>query len=195
MGFWGFGVLGKNVVINGEVRIGDNCVIEEGVTFNNYIGFTGVIEIGNNCIVQKNANVFGNICMGDDSVVGLFTQINTSLAGKIKIGKDVHIGSFSIIGASLFLEIKDHCIFAPYIHIGDSSHNFDDINVPIKHSPIVSLPTYIEEDVWLGNGVMVLMGCTIGKGSVIGAKSLVNKSIPAYSIAYGTPAKVHKARI
>ena len=50
----------------------------------------------------------------------------------------------------------------------------------------------IEENVWLGDGVCVLPGVTIGKGSIIGANAVVNKNIPAYCIAAGVPAKVIK---
>jgi acetyltransferase-like isoleucine patch superfamily enzyme len=48
----------------------------------------------------------------------------------------------------------------------------------------------IEDDVWLGLNVVVLKGVTIGKNSVIGANSLVSRSVPAGVIAAGTPAKV-----
>jgi len=53
-----------------------------------------------------------------------------------------------------------------------------------------SLPVEIEDDVWLGAEVMVLKGVTIGRGSVVAARSVVTKSIPPYSLAAGTPAKV-----
>ena len=47
----------------------------------------------------------------------------------------------------------------------------------------------IDDDVWLGKGVTVLPGVKIGKGSVIGANSLVNKNIPSYKLAAGNPIK------
>jgi len=50
----------------------------------------------------------------------------------------------------------------------------------------------IEDDVWLGLNVVVLKGVTIGKGSIIGANSLVTRSIPAGVMAAGDPAKVLK---
>lgn len=53
-----------------------------------------------------------------------------------------------------------------------------------------SLPIVIEDNVWLGAGVTVLPGVTIGENSVVGAGSVVNKDIPANSVAYGTPCKV-----
>ena len=50
----------------------------------------------------------------------------------------------------------------------------------------------IGDNVWLGEGVIVMPGVTIGNGCVIGAHSVVNKSIPDNCIAVGTPAKIIK---
>jgi lipopolysaccharide O-acetyltransferase len=47
----------------------------------------------------------------------------------------------------------------------------------------------IEDNVWLGEFVSVLPGVTIGKGSIVGANSVVSKNLPPYVIAVGTPAK------
>jgi acetyltransferase-like isoleucine patch superfamily enzyme len=58
----------------------------------------------------------------------------------------------------------------------------------------ISKEVVIEDDVWLGYNVIVLPGVTIGKGSVIGAGSVVSKDIPPYSIAIGNPARVIKKR-
>ena len=54
--------------------------------------------------------------------------------------------------------------------------------------------TIIEEDVWIGYHVTLLPGVTIGRGSIIGAGSLVTKSIPPYTIAVGAPCKVIKLK-
>jgi acetyltransferase-like isoleucine patch superfamily enzyme len=54
--------------------------------------------------------------------------------------------------------------------------------------------TIIGNDVWIGNGSMILSGVTIGDGCVIGARSLVTKNIPPYSIVGGNPAKIIKMR-
>ncbi|KAF7551734.1 hypothetical protein G7Z17_g4790 [Cylindrodendrum hubeiense] len=53
-------------------------------------------------------------------------------------------------------------------------------------------PIRIEDDCWIGGNVTILPGVTIGRGSTVGAGAVVTKSIPAYSVALGAPAKVVK---
>ncbi len=60
------------------------------------------------------------------------------------------------------------------------------------HREYVVKPVCIGKNVWLGEGCIVMPGVTIGDGCVIGAHAVVNKDIPAESIAIGSPAKVVK---
>ena len=55
-----------------------------------------------------------------------------------------------------------------------------------------ALPVKIEDGVWIGGGAIILPGVTIGRNSVIGAGSVVTRSIPANSLAVGNPCKVIK---
>lgn len=74
-----------------------------------------------------------------------------------------------------------------------------------NHTPTIGIPFYnlssshindkeadiiIEEDVWIGSNVTLLSGAYIKRGAVIGACSLVNKEIPPYAVAVGSPAKI-----
>lgn len=52
----------------------------------------------------------------------------------------------------------------------------------------------IEDDVWIGYGVIIMSGIKIGKGTIIGAGSFVTKDVPPYSIVVGVPAKILKYR-
>ena len=73
--------------------------------------------------------------------------------------------------------------------ITDSSPNNSKL---IKLFPMKSDFVHIDDDAWIGAGVIIMPGVSIGKCSVIGSGAIVNKSIPEYSIAAGNPAKVIK---
>ena len=85
---------------------------------------------------------------------------------------------------------------ASKIYISDCSHgsyacNENDsspLSIP-KNRKMFSNPVNIEDNVWLGEFVSVLPGVTIGKGTIVGANSVVSKSLPPNVIAVGTPAK------
>lgn len=178
----------KRVKISGQVKIGQNVFIDEDVRI------SGRVNIGNGSHLCRGTELIGNIDIGDYTIIGSYSTISTLTNSYLKIGNDVLINNFSVLGASDFVEIRDHCIFAPYVQITDASHNFENPADYIKHSGINTAPVLIEENVWLGSGVMVMKGVTIGMGSVIGAKSLVTKDIPQLSIAYGIPAEVKRIR-
>ena len=59
-----------------------------------------------------------------------------------------------------------------------------------KVFPLISKPIVIENDAWIGAGVILYPGVTIGKGSVIRAGAVVTKDVPAFSIAGGVPAVI-----
>ena len=116
----------------------------------------------------------------------------------IKIGKNVEINDDVHIAAVEYVEIGDDVLIASKVYIAD--HNHGSFKGDTQDSPITkpnsrkiyTNPIKIEKNVWLGEFVCVLQGVTIGEGSIIGAMSVVSKSIPPYSIAVGSPAKVIK---
>lgn len=116
----------------------------------------------------------------------------------IKIGKNVEINDNVHIGAVENVTIGDNVLIASKVFITDHNHgNYSGKNVdnPLsipKERPIYSKPVVIERNVWIGEFVSILPGVTIGEGSIIGTMSVVNKNIPPYSIAVGSPAKVIK---
>ena len=118
---------------------------------------------------------------------------------KIKFGKNVQINDYVHISAMNKVIIGDNVLMASHIYISDNSHGLykgmaDDTDptlAPIKRPYYVS-PVSIGDNTWIGEGVFIMPGVAIGRGCVIGAHSVVNKDIPDYSIAVGSPAKVVK---
>ncbi|MNY78908.1 Galactoside O-acetyltransferase [compost metagenome] len=61
---------------------------------------------------------------------------------------------------------------------------------PAKRRLYSKGPVIIEDNVWLGEGVVVLPGVTIGENSIVGANAVVTKSIPKNCVAGGNPARI-----
>lgn len=114
----------------------------------------------------------------------------------LSIGSNVQINDFVHITAISDVYIGNNVLMASKIYISDSSHgsysgNYLDSN-PETFPSVRELSfkkVRIEDNVWLGEFVSVLPGVTIGRGTIVGAGSIVTKDLPAGVIAVGTPAK------
>jgi len=121
----------------------------------------------------------------------------------ISIGNNFYIGRYSQIECNA--EIGDNVIMGNYVAlVGKYDHNFLEIGTPVRLSSQIRDLSYnwkglkskvvIEEDVWIGYGVIIMSGVRIGKGSIIAAGAVVIKDVEPYSIVGGNPAKLIKKR-
>lgn len=142
------------------------------ITIGNNVEFrsdsnSNLIGISKSCIIstlEKNAQII----IGDN--VGC-SGISIGAANKIVIGSNVMIGANSIIT--------------------DTNWHNTDPNLRHLQDPAPGL-VYIEQNVFIGYGAIILKNVTIGKNSVIGAGSVVTRNIPANVIAAGNPCVVLK---
>jgi carbonic anhydrase/acetyltransferase-like protein (isoleucine patch superfamily) len=110
----------------------------------------------------------------------------------IEIGEDTRFHA-SCIRAYKSVKVGRRCLIANNCQIMDASGHglsFDDVTKRIDQIPFDIEPVIIEDDVWLCEGVTVLPGVTIGRGTIVGARSVVTKSLPSMCMAAGNPAKV-----
>jgi acetyltransferase-like isoleucine patch superfamily enzyme len=113
-------------------------------------------------------------------------------------GKNVEINDYVHIAAGEKIVIGNNVLIASRVFISDLNHgnyNGEDQDSPLSEPnsrKIFTKPVVIKDNVWIGEGVCIMSGVTIGFGCVIGALSVVTKSIPDYSIAVGSPAEVVK---
>ncbi len=111
---------------------------------------------------------------------------------RIDIGKRVVIRPYTIIMADDLANIciGDDVLIGSGVHLYSSNHRFDQRDTPIAsqgYSPSEDL--VIENDVWIGANAIILPGVRVGQHSVIGAGSVVSKSIEPYSVYAGVPAR------
>lgn len=111
----------------------------------------------------------------------------------IEIQDGVSIGRFSQITISNGLVIEKNVMITEGVLISDTIHGYEDVRQPIcKQRMFNRGPIRIMEGSWIGNGARVVGSVTIGKNSVVGANSYVDKDVPDFSIVVGVPAKVIK---
>lgn len=113
---------------------------------------------------------------------------NSYIYGDVKVGKKTWIGPFTILDGSGKLEIGKNCSISSgvqiYTHdtvrwaVGDGKENYEKSNVKIG------------DCCYIGPLTIIAKGVSIGRHSVIGANSFVNRNIPPFSIAAGSPAKI-----
>ena len=108
--------------------------------------------------------------------------------------KNVHVGKnvFFNFGCTFVddadITIGDNTLFGPNVNINTAEHP---LSPGLRRNALqYNKPVHIGNNVWLGAGVIVLAGVTIGDNTVVGAGSVVTKDLPANCVAVGTPAKV-----
>ncbi|KAJ5110524.1 acetyltransferase [Penicillium argentinense] len=108
----------------------------------------------------------------------------------ISIGKECFINwNVTILDTSLVI-IGDRVQIGTGVGLITAGH---DVSVLSRRKFVeFGHPIFIEDDCWIGANVVILPGVRIGKGSTIGAASVVTKDIPPYSVAVGAPARVRK---
>jgi putative colanic acid biosynthesis acetyltransferase WcaF len=105
------------------------------------------------------------------------------------------IGDYSWIGDDVTLytlgeiDIGNHTVVSQKSYLCTASHNYDKFNFPIWAKKIT-----IEDECWLATDVYIAPGITIGRGTVVGAKSSVFKDLPSGMVCIGSPAKPVKPR-
>jgi acetyltransferase-like isoleucine patch superfamily enzyme len=172
-------VFGRNVTLRHphKIVIGDNTFIDDNAVLDAKGRGNDGLLIGQNVFVGQNTILSckeGSIRIEDWCAL----SSNCSLLSESKI----RIGKFCYLAGQCYL-------------VAGGNHGYDRTDVPIMFQPSVDKGGIdIGEDVWLGASVTVLDGVSVGKGSVIGAGSLVVESLPPYSVAVGVPAAKIKDR-
>lgn len=145
------------------------------------------ISLGNNVIIGD----YGSL-----SAWGAYEHTHQNFSPYIEFGDGCRIGAQSHITAINKIIIGKNVLTGPRVLITDNSHGefcFEDLNIAPNNRLLCSKgPVIIEDNVWIGEGAMILSNVRIGKGSIIAANSVVTKDVPPYCIIAGSPAKIIK---
>lgn len=132
---------------------------------------------------------FNRFAIGIRSTIEDFVTINNGVG-------DVIIGDYSMIGIGSVIigpvTIGNHVMLAQNIVVSGLNHGYEDPQTPPSLQKEIRKQIIISDDVWIGANSVLTAGITIGKHVVVGAGSVVTKSIPDYCVAVGNPARIIK---
>lgn len=126
---------------------------------------------------------------GENLYVDFLAAIRTR---KTSIGSDVYIGHSCWIG---WADIGDEVMLGGHIVVlsGAAQHSFERTDLAMRLQEGHAEQVRIGRDVWVGNGAII--AADVAEGTVVGAGSVVTKTLPAYSIIAGVPAHVVRSRL
>ena len=177
-------------------HMGQNVSIGCGVRIVNpqYIALGDYVQIHDRCTLI--AVTEKGITLDDGARLkhGVYLDTEGDKEGYIRIGKAVYVGTGSCLHGHKGLEIGDNALLAQHVTITPASHKFDDPERIIYRQGCHVRRVTIGRDCYLGMHVCVLWSADIGEGAVVGAGSVVVKSVPPYAVAVGVPARVIRKR-
>jgi len=127
-----------------------------------------------------------------ESYVSVKANAPTRVTRVTILGDNVNFNGMIITGGG-GVNIGDNFHSGSECMIVTQNHNYESTKIPYDSS-VTCKDVTIEDNVWMGNRVIVLPGVTIGEGAIIQAGAVVVRDVPKYSIAGGNPAKVFSQR-
>jgi acetyltransferase-like isoleucine patch superfamily enzyme len=122
--------------------------------------------------------------VGENTLI--FNELTVVLPKNVTIGSGCTIMNGVVMMGAGGITIENNVLIGAQAKLISNNHDvYDRAVLTVK-------PVLIKEGAWIGAGVSVLPGVTVGKYAVVGANSVVTKDIPDYGVAVGIPAKVVK---
>ncbi len=178
----GLFLVGRDVKIThgSHIRCGKN------VKFEDYSEIHGLCSeglfFGDNVTISRGVMIRPSSYYGGDLGFGLVMGNNSS------------IGPHGYIGCSGKIVIGSNVMFGPKCSLFAENHVFSNTETSIKSQGVKQKGIVVEDDCWIGSNVVILDGVTIGKGSVIGAGTLIAKDVPAGSVVIDKRNRILKER-
>lgn len=173
---------GSKIGQGGALRCNQKAIIflDEFVYINNHV------SISTNSVIK----------ISKGSVIGTFTSIGPreiNGSGEFVCGQNCHIHQYNFFDTTAKIELGDDVRTGPYDIFYTHDHDMDS-NMLIWESPEESSPILVSNGAWIGCQAVILQGLAIGKGAVVGAGSVVTKSVDPYAIVGGVPARLIRHR-
>lgn len=163
-----------DIVGNGQLILDDYVVIEPNV----------MIDLG--------TSPEGRITIRSRAKIKSGTVLRC-YSGRIDIGHRVTLGEYGVWLGHGGISVGAQCIVASHCAVTAAQH-LHASDVPIRHQGETAHGVRIGSGVWMGAGVRILDGVSVGNDTIIGAGSVVTRTMPANSICHGVPCRAVKSR-
>lgn len=190
--------------------IGKNCILMENVT----LGYPSVailsdaaskkvrpenlpyigVKIGDNAVIRPNSTIYNNVVIGNSLRTGhnILVRENTVIGDNVLIGTNVIIDGSTKIGNNVSIQsnvyIPTNTVIEDNVFLGPCSVLAND-KYPIRMKYDLKGPI-LRKGASLGANSTILPGVEIGEGAMVAAGALVTKSVPAWKLAIGVPARI-----
>lgn len=145
-----------------------------------YIGRPTFLYHPHRIFISKRVRIFPGLRAECHGTGRLFIHDN------VTIGQNFHVTSISD------LNIRSGTIISGDVMITDIDHDYRDPEISVIDQPYIKCQTDIGENCFLGFGVRIQAGTTLGKGCVVGANAVVRGKFPDHCVIVGAPARIVK---
>ena len=177
------GACGRNVFFGADItlrhphkiRIGNDVVIDDG------------------CVLDAKGSSNTGITIGNGVFLGRQTSVNTK-DGDIVLEDGVNISAFCMVFSASEVRCGRNTLIAAYTYLVGGGHDMTNTDTAIIDQERPSAGITIGYNGWIGTGVSILDGVTVGHDVVIGANSVVTKDVDDFAVAAGSPAVIRRVR-
>ena len=170
--------LWRRIVIDGWLRLWSAARLREGVGRE--------VDASNVLLGPVELHGTRNVRIGRDALVYPGVTLETQGQGVIEIGDGVVLSRGVHIVAFERVTLADGVMIGEYSSLRDANHRRSETSV--RHSGHEAAPIDIGRNAWIGRGVTVLMGATLGENCVVAANAVVTRAVAAGSVVAGIPA-------
>ena len=180
---------------------GSNIIIGQGLRCDSIPTITvdpdSKLLIGDNVVIRKDVELRSHgkstLAIGTNVRLDRGIRLLSSNNATVSVGDGSRIGLYSVVNGGDSITIGERCLISGFVYLQSSMHRHAK-GVYMQDQGYDHAPVALGDDVWLGAHVVVLPGCTIGAGGVVGSNAVVTKDVDKDAIVAGVPARFLQTR-